>query len=225
MSMTTTQRLTHPAYAALLAAAVEERRGLAHALAIEADWRLHDGPEWAARYWAEFGDLRRDADSDQDMAMAASLAGRQHWATLAPVESEQARAIFRALLAALHSQVVPTTAGADTNRLWLQTVAAYRAGDAACLRELLRCARPRAASARLPAGVVELRQEYDRLRAAREHADRRLAGLSQQFPFCLRDKLADPQWVRRQRLGLRQVIALSAPPRQRAAAVSCEQVS
>jgi len=225
MTKTIAQQLTHPAHAALLQAAADERRNLAQALAIEADWRFHDGPEWAARYWAAFGDLRRDAQTDHDMRVAASAAPRQNWPTLAPVESEQARAIFRALLAALHPAVAPKSAAADTTGLWELAVTAYRAGDAARLRDLLRRARRNAASARLPADIVELRHESNRLRAAREQVDRRLAALSQQFPFCLREKLVDPQWVRRQRMSLRQVIAMAAPPRSRPAATAREQVS
>ncbi|WP_353111035.1 hypothetical protein [Salinisphaera dokdonensis] len=216
MSMTTAQRLIHPARAALLQAAQAERRGLTRALAIEADWRFHDGPEWAAQYWAAFGDLRRDAETAHDMQVAASAAPRRDWTALAPVESDQARAIFRALLAALHPDVAPKAAAEDTAGLWSLAVLAYRAGDAARLRELLTRARDNAASARLPNEIVALRQEHDRLRALREQADRRLAELSQQFPFCLRNQLADPAWVRRQRLGLRQVIAMAQPPRSRA---------
>jgi len=215
MSMTTAQRLTHPAHAALLQAARDERRGLVRALAIEADWRFHDGPEWAAQYWAAFGDLRRDADTAHDMRVAAATAPRRDWPTLAPVESDQARAIFRALLAALHPDVAPNAAAADREGLWSLAVMAYRAGDAARLRELLGRARNNAASARLPNDIVALRREHDRLCGLREQADRRLAELSQQFPFCLRNQLADPDWVRRQRLGLRQVIAMAAPPRPR----------
>lgn len=227
MSMTTAQRLIHPARAALLQAARNERRALVHALAIEADWRFHDGPELAAQYWAAFGDLRRDAETDHDMRLAASLAPRRDWATLAPVESDQARAIFRALLAALHPDVAPKAAAEDTAGLWSLAVMAYRSGDAAKLRELLARARSNAAAARLPTDIVALRQEHDRLAACRARADRRLAELSQQFPFCLRDNLADANWIRRQRLGLRQVIAMATPPRRqtRAAARDRKQVS
>lgn len=226
MSTKTAQRLTHPAHAVLHEAARDERRALAHALAIEADWRYHDGPEWAAQYWAAFGDLRRDADSDHDMRMAAAAVPRRDWPTLTPVAADQARAIFRALLAALHPVVAPAAAAADSSGTWSQVVMAYRAGDAGRLRELLTRACSGAAVARLPADIVALRREYSRLRGARETADRRLAELSQQFPFCLRHQLADPDWIRRQRLSLLQVIAMAAPPRPpRAATAAREQVS
>ena len=110
MSEITAQRLIHPAHAQLVQAARAERRALVRALAIEADWRFHDGPEWAARYWAAFSDLRRDVDSAPELRLGAALAPRSSWSPLAPVESDQARAIFRALLAALHPQVAPRAA-------------------------------------------------------------------------------------------------------------------
>lgn len=210
----TAQRIIHPAQAALLQQARSERRALVRALAIEADWRFHDGPEWAARYWAAFGDLRRDTMRDDDMRVVAAVAERQTWTALQPVESDQARAIFRALLATLHPQVAPRAAGADNEGLWSHTLHAYRAGEAATLRALLGRARGHARAARLPRDVVALRCEYERLRRARAAADRRLAELSQQFPFCLRDRLADADWVRRQRLALRQAIVFTQAPRR-----------
>jgi len=225
MSETTAQRLIHPAHAQLLQAARAERRALVQALAIEADWRFHDGPEWAARYWAAFGDLRRDIDSAPELRLGAAVAPRQAWSPLEPVESDQARAIFRAVLAALHPQVAPRAAAADTAGLWSLTVMAYRAGDAARLRELLAKAQTHAATARLPEDIVELRREHDRLASARAIVDRRLAELSQQFPFNLRDRLDDADWVRRQRLGLRQVLEFVAPPRRRSAQGDRQQVS
>ncbi|MES1952527.1 heat shock protein DnaJ domain-containing protein [Salinisphaera sp. S4-8] len=225
MSETMAQRLIHPAHAQLVEAARAERRALVRALAIEADWRFHDGPEWAARYWAAFGDLRRDVDSAPELRLGAALAPRSGWSPLAPVESDQARAIFRALLAALHPQVAPRAAAADTEGLWSLAVRAYRGGDAARLRELLARAQPNAAAARLPDDIVALRSEHDRLVGARAAVDRRLAELSQSFPFNLRDRLDDADWVRRQRLGLRQVLEFVAPPRRRSAQGDRQQVS
>ena len=104
--------------------------------------------------------------------LVVSLAPRRDWATLAPVESDQARAIFRALLAALHPDVAPKAAAEDTAGLWSLAVMAYRSGDAAKLRELLARARSNAAAARLPTDIVALRQEHDRLAACRARADR-----------------------------------------------------
>lgn len=225
MSLTVAHRLTHPALLALRQSARDERRRLCRALAIEADWRFHDGPEWAAQYWSAFGDLRRDAERAPDMRVAAAAAERGQWPALAPVAAEQSRAIFRALLATLHPDVAPAAARADVGGIWARAMRAYRHGDASALRALLAEARPLGAAARLPEEVVALRRERDRLRHKREAVDRRLAELSQQFPFCLRDRLSDAGWIRRQRLALRQAIALSAAPLARPAPADRKRVS
>ena len=74
----------------------------------------------------------------------------------------------------------------------------------------------------LPDDVVALRAEHDRLLEAAAAADRRLAEMSQTFPFNMRDKLDDAGWIRRQRLALAQVQAFTRAPAGEAA---CKQVS
>lgn len=211
MATQTVIRLVHPAAARLHEAALAERSALARALAIEADWRHHDGPEWAARYWAAFGDLKADA-SVADDATAAAVAARADWPALDDAQAGQARAIFRALLATLHPDVQPQAVGDARAVHWPLVLRAYRGGDLAALAEQLRQVRALYYSAVLPTSIVALRAEYTRLEHSRQAADRRLAELSQTFPFCLRDKLADVDWIRRQRLALRQIRALTAAP-------------
>jgi len=220
-----TMHAIHPAYARLRHAARRERRQLCRALAIEADWRYHDGPEWAARYWVAFGDLMHDAHNDEHTSRAREQCSKRlAWRPLDSGQSERARQLFRRLLAVLHPQVMPVAASDRRAADWSKTLRAYRGGDLPALTALWHQTRT-SGPAWLPQAVVALRAEHDRLRAAREAADRRLAELSQQFPYTLRDKLDDADWIRRQRLAWRQVLAMSAPPRQRTAAASHRQVS
>ncbi len=227
MATNTAIRLVHPAANRLHQAALAERRALARALAIEADWHYHDGPEWASRYWAAFGDLQTGTAPDtDDKGRATAVAARADWPALDDGHAGQARAIFRALLATLHPEVQPGAAHDPRATHWPLVLRAYRSGDLAALRTQLVRVRALSCSAALPVDVVSLRAEYGRLKQAREAADRRLAELSQTFPFCLRDRLADADWIRRQRLALRQIRVMTAAPMARPArAEAHKQVS
>lgn len=216
MATNTAIRLVHPAANRLHQAALAERRALARALAIEADWRYHDGPEWASRYWAAFGDLQAGSvTAADDDKCASAIAARADWPALNEGNAGQARAIFRALLATLHPEVQPSAAQDTRATHWPLVLRAYRNGDLAALRTQLERVRALACSAALPVHVVTLRAEYGRLKQARQAVDRRLAELSQMFPFCLRDRLADADWIRRQRLALRQIRVMTTLPTAR----------
>lgn len=209
MGSTTTIR--HPAYARLRRQADTQRRALIRALAIEADWRYHDGPEWAGRYWAAFGAFAAPpANQPGTETGRRMLAERMRWTALASTESDRARDLFRALLAQLHPQVIVEAGRDERALLWPRVVRAYRCGDLARLEQLRHEPRVAGRSVALPRAVVALRREYMRLVAARDAADRRLAALSRTFPFRLRDKLADAGWIRRQQLALRQIVSLTA---------------
>lgn len=216
MATRTAIRLVHPAAEQLRAEALAERRALARALAIEADWRYHDGPEWAARYWSAFGDLQAHgnaglfADSD---AVAKAVSRHSDWPALEHDRASQCRAIFRALLATLHPELHPDAATDARALQWPLVLRAYRGGDLPALRIQLRRFRSLRVSTALPDSIVALRRERGRLERARQAVDRRLAELSQTFPFCLRDNLADPSWVRRQRLALRQIRVMTSAPK------------
>lgn len=212
MATETAMHLIHPAAQRLHESALAERRALARALAIEADWRYHDGPEWAARYWAAFGDLQAVSTTAGDDATAIAVAGRADWPVLDERHAGQARAIFRALLASLNPDVQPQAAVDTRANHWPLVLRAYRGGDLAGLRTQLSAVRRLSFSPALPVCVVALRAEHRRLCHARGAADRRLAELSQTFPFCVRDNLADADWIRRQRLALRQIRVMTAPP-------------
>lgn len=202
----------HPAYGELKQATLAARQRLAQALSIEADWRFHDGPEWAARYWQAFGDLTVSADNQAEIARYRRVTRRSAWPTLKASEADDVRRIFRGLLALLHPRVDPSAARDARATIWPRAQRAYRGGDRSALVATWSETRALVRTPTLATHVVALRVEHDRLIDEVEAADRRLAGMSTQFPFCLRDRLDDPSWIRRQRLALRQVHVFTQPP-------------
>lgn len=204
----------HPAYDELKQATLAARQRLAQALSIEADWHFHDGPEWAARYWEAFGDLTVSADNQAEVARYRRVTRRSDWPTLKASEADDVRRIFRGLLALLHPRVDPSAARDARATIWPRAQRAYRGGDRGALVAVWSETRALVRTPGLPDNVVALRAEHDRLVGEAEAADRRLAGMSVQFPFRLREQLADPSWIRRQRLALRQIHAFTQPPQR-----------
>lgn len=215
----------HPAYDELKSSTLAARQRLAHALAIESDWRFHDGPEWAARYWRAFGDLAVPADNQAEVARYRRVTRRNAWPTLKTSEAEDVRTIFRGLLTLLHPSVDPSAAEDERATIWPRVQRAYRGGDRSALVAAWSDTRALLRAPKLPDDVVALRAEHDRLMAEAGAADRRLAGMSVQFPFCLREQLDDASWVRRQRLALRQIHAFTQAPRVAPQPAGRQQVS
>jgi len=212
MSHPVTSSRVHPAYTELKQATLAARQRLARALAIEADWRHHDGPEWAARYWRAFGDLAVPADNQAEVARYQRVTRRSDWPTLRATEADDVRTIFRGLLALLHPVVEPAAAQDDRALIWPRVLRAYRGGDRSALVAAWSDTRALVRTPGLPSDVIALRAEHDRLITAAEAADRRLAGMSLQFPFCLREQLDDPCWIRQRRLALRQIHVFAQAP-------------
>lgn len=203
---------THPAYDELRAATRDLRRRLAHALSIEYDWRYHDGPEWAAQYWRAFGDLAVDLAESASTPRYRRVIARSEWPTLSRTEADDVRTIFRGLVAVAHPAVDPGAAEDARAALWPKILRAYRGGDRGALVAAWSETRALVRGVRLPDEVVALRIEHDRLAGQVEAVDRRLADMSQTFPFNVREKLDDADWVRRQRLALAQVRAFTRTP-------------
>lgn len=215
-------RSAHPAYDELRDATRELRRRLAHALSIEYDWRYHDGPEWAARYWRAFGDLAVDLAESAAAPRYRQVIARSEWPSLSRAEADDVRTIFRGLVAVAHPTVDPAAGQDERASLWPKILRAYRGGDRSALVAAWSETRALARGPGLPDDVVALRAEHDRLLEAAAAADRRLTEMSQTFPFNMRDKLDDAGWIRRQRLALAQVQAFTRAPADEAA---CKQVS
>lgn len=225
MNETAVNPRVHPAYDDLKKATQAARQRLTHALAIEADWRFHDGPEWAARYWRTFGDLAVPADNQAEVAHYRRVTRRSAWPTLKASEAEDVRTIFRSLLTLLHPALDPAAASDERAAIWPRVQRAYRDGDRSALVAAWSDTRVLVRKLALPEDVVALRAEHGRLVADAEAADRRLAGMSGQFPFCLREQLDDPVWVRRQRLALQQIHAFTQAPAGAERTIGHQQVS
>lgn len=203
---------THPAFQRLVHDTEALRERLGRALAIIYDWRYHDGPEWAARYWQAFGDLAVDLADAAESPRYRRVLEREHWPRLSRAEANDVRTIFRSLIGLAHPDVVPA-AGRDARAdIWPRILRAYRSGDRGGLVAAWSDVRALVRRPALPDDIVALRTEHDRLVRAARAADRELARMSDTFPFNMRDKLADADWVHRQRLALGQVRRLIQPP-------------
>lgn len=214
MTQSDSRYAIHPAHGRLRRAAWQERAALARALGIEADWLYHDGPEWAARYWQAFGDLENTRACDPAHRSAFEAAVRQHrQMACSDSQAQGMRALFRHLLACLHPDVTPAARHDDRAGQWESVREAYRRGDPDELRRIARRCDTRgyANGLRLPA--AQLRREHKRLSRVRAAVDRRLAGMANQFPYCLRGVIDDPAWVAHKRRVWRQALAVAAPGR------------
>ncbi|MBH02691.1 MAG: hypothetical protein CMP08_00960 [Xanthomonadales bacterium] len=194
------------------------RDRLAHALAIEYDWRYHDGPEWAARYWQAVGDLSPDAT--QASGALHTLLARKDWPRLTKAETDDVRTIFRSLLVLVHPEVAPDGYLKIGDGLWQRIVRAFRGGDRSALVTAWSETRTLIRMARWPADRLSLQREHARLARACDAADRRLETMAQSFPFNMRDKLADPAWLARQRVANTQNMRRAGADNDRAAVVS-----
>lgn len=204
--------IAHPAYAALRTATHTLQARLARALAIEYDWRYHDGPEWAARYWQAFGDLAVNlAESVEEPGYRRVLV-RSEWPSLSAGEARDMRTLFRGLLAVAHPLIDPSAAHDARARLWPRIVRAYRRGDRGALVSAWSETRALVRRVTLPDDVAALRAEHDRLAGQVARVDARLEQTSAMFPFNVRDRLDDADWVRRRRRALAQVRAFTKAP-------------
>lgn len=204
----------HPAHVRLRSAAWRERSALVRALGIEFDWRYHDGPEWAGRYYDAFGDLEQTrACSRARRLQAESIQRYRRKPVLDHVRASEMRTLFRHLLTCLHPDVVPAAAGDRRAGQWAQVCEAYRRGDFVALERMARQVDNHVYANGLRMPVPRLRHEYQRLRSMRKVADSRLSDMAQRFPWCLRDKLDDGRWVARKRLAWGQMLAIAAPDR------------
>lgn len=190
MSRQSISRATHPAPGRVYAELARERARLAHALAIEADWHYHDGPELAMRYRtaAPLSARWPSRASTDDPAAAARVV----CPALSRHEADRARRVFRRLLAACHPRLAIGRAGSARIETWRAVKALYRRGDLAGLIEMQENLRAGGAAEPWPIDPASVRRECERLRRVRGRVDRRLGAMRRRFPFNRRDQLIQP---------------------------------
>ncbi|WP_348761192.1 hypothetical protein [uncultured Salinisphaera sp.] len=169
------------------------RERLTHALAIEYDWRYHDGPEWAARYWCTIADASpADTIGQTGSRPLHHLLARFDWPRLSQAETDDVRTIFRSLLGLVHPEAAPSGYLTIGDGLWQRILRAFRAGDRAALVTAWSETRTLIRPARGPEDRLGLQREHDRLARVAEAADARLLAMSQSFPFNMRQRLSAP---------------------------------
>ena len=153
-----------------------------------------DLPEMDAILDAEFAEWQARIGAE-----TARLYAAQAWSRAMPLPPEQVRelqTLFRQLAKRCHPDANPA-GGEEARALWLRISAAYAAGDLDALRALALLADglPHDAGP----GADGVRERRDRLRAAVTRLVAELAALETQFPFTLRERLDDPEWMQAQR--------------------------
>ena len=155
---------------------------------------LPDIPEMDATLNAEFAEWQARIGAETARLRAAQL-----WAHAVPLPPEQVRelqTLFRQLAKRCHPDANPT-GGEDARVLWLRISAAYAAGELDALRALALLADDLPRETEPTANAV--RERRDRLQAVVTRLVTELAALETQFPFTLRERLDDPEWIQAQR--------------------------
>lgn len=129
----------------------------------------------------------------------ASIAFAQSSKELSAAEADELKRLYRTLSKRLHPDINPDQA--ETDKAWLQQVqVAYASGDLTILRSIEVATRHLATIK--PVGLAPgltmeeaLQKEIDSQVASIELVSARIAVLLEQYPFCVRDLLADKNRV------------------------------
>lgn len=186
MSRQSMSRTTHPAPGRVYAEFARERAKLARALAIEADWRYHDGPELAMRYRAAAPLSACLSGSVQ--ADDSAVAARVVCPALSRNETTRARRVFRRLIGTYHPRLAIGRAGPERIETWRAIKALYRRGDLEGLCRIQDNLRARGVTEPWPIDPASVRHECVRLRCVRARVDRRLDAMRRRFPFNCRER-------------------------------------
>lgn len=113
---------------------------------------------------------------------------------MTPEESRELRAIYMLLVKKLHPDINPDQPERH-KELFLKVVAAYKTQDLATLRQILLMLDTDSVE-NLPADTLQ--DHIEKLEKTVEGIRERIAELESQFPFDLRDKIYDKDWVAEQ---------------------------
>ena len=136
--------------------------------------------------------------------MADIKAAKEYMAAplMTPEESREMKAIYVLLVKKLHPDINPNQPERHTE-LFLKAVAAYKTQDLATLRQILLMVDTDSVED-LPADTLE--DQIEKLEKTVESIRQRIAELEASFPFDLRDKIYNKEWVAEQQNLLKESI-------------------
>lgn len=158
-------------------------------------------------------EMQLDAELQQWIEELRELARKIEWADfhnrlpqLSPEQSRELRRLYRELVRKLHpdlNEVLPES----YKYLWDRVLAAYRNGDLEELQTLsLLLAEKEEELSPAPSTMEQLAADVKKLEQKIGEMLENLSRLQEQFPFDLRDKLADPRWAAAQQQDLERQI-------------------
>ena len=112
---------------------------------------------------------------------------------LSPADSEELKRLFRQLAKRLHPDINPNQTDEEA-ALFALAQMAYQAGDLNTLRSLVSTLGP-GTDEPDPTDELQLSALLTVLQAQLQVHEADLAAVKEAFPYCFKEKLADPQWV------------------------------
>ena len=158
-------------------------------------------------------EMQLDAELQQWIEELRELARKIEWAgyhnrlpELSPEQSRELRRLYRELVRKLHPDLNETLPE-SYKYLWDRVLTAYRNGDLEELQTLsLLLAEKEEELSPAPSTMEQLAADVKKLEQKTGEMLENLSRLQEQFPFDLRDKLADLQWVAAQQQELERQI-------------------
>ena len=116
---------------------------------------------------------------------------------LTPAEASELKSLFRELVRRLHPDLNKGLAEKDKH-LWNRVLAAYDHGDLPELKTLALLVEDKEKSKESFTAIEELNIATAKIKRQIEHLLQDLDKIGQQFPFALREKLANEAWIKEQ---------------------------
>ena len=147
------------------------------------------------KFWAEI------EERESELRRSVDLLGSEH--LMKPEDVRELKTLYRRICQRYH----PDVGGCEVEhweQIWSTLQHAYRAGDLDLLKALAETLD--LSGTPPPETSDDLDTEIERLRCRIEKQSERLAKILSDPPFCYREKLEDPQWIRTKQEELKQKI-------------------